>query len=63
MSSQKVGNITQIVLNDFIALSESPIAGFTADPLFGPTPFEIQFTDQSNGAGRSDMPGISIMTV
>ncbi len=47
---QKVGNITQIVLSDFVSPPAAPIAGFIADPLFGTAPLEVQFTDQSTGA-------------
>ena len=41
---------SQIVLSDFVAPPAAPIAGFTAVPLSGPAPLEVQFTDQSTGA-------------
>ena len=49
-TGHKVGNITQIILSDFVAPLTAPIAGFIADPLFGTAPLEVQFTDQSTGA-------------
>jgi PKD repeat protein len=49
-SGQKVGNISQIILSDFVAPPAAPIAGFIAVPLSGPAPLEVQFTDQSTGA-------------
>ena len=48
-NGHKVGNITQIILSDFVAPPAAPIAGFTAVPLSGPAPLEVQFTDQSTG--------------
>ena len=49
-NGHKVGNISQIILSDFVAPPESPVAGFKADPLSGTSPLEVQFTDQSTGA-------------
>ena len=48
--NRKVGNITQIILSDFVTPPAAPVAGFTAVPLSGTAPLEVQFTDQSTGA-------------
>jgi parallel beta-helix repeat protein len=50
-SGQKVGNITEIVLSDFVTPPEAPLAGFKAVPLSGTAPLTVQFTDQSTGTG------------
>jgi PKD repeat protein len=50
-SGQKVGNISQIVLSDFVTPPEAPLAGFKAVPLSGLAPLAVQFTDQSTGTG------------
>ena len=49
--SKKVGNITQIVISDFVTPPAAPIAGFIAVPLTGTAPLNVQFTDQSTGTG------------
>ena len=50
-SGQKVGNISQITLSDFVTPPTPPVAGYTAVPLSGTAPLEVQFTDQSTGTG------------
>ncbi len=44
--SQRVANISYITLENFPSI---PNASFIADPLSGPAPLEVQFTDQSTG--------------
>ncbi len=50
-SGQKVGNISQITLIDFVTPPESPAAAFTSDVQTGVAPLTVQFTDQSTGTG------------
>ena len=50
-SGQKVGNISQINLSDFVTPPSAPIAGFSADPLSGTAPLTVKFTDASSGTG------------
>ncbi len=50
-SGQKVGNISQITLSDFVAPPESPAAAFTSDVQTGIAPLTVRFTDQSTGTG------------
>ncbi len=48
---KKVGNITQILLNDFVTPPGGPVAAFSAAPLSGTAPLTVQFTDQSTVTG------------
>ena len=50
-TGQKVGNITQITLSDFVVPPTAPTAGFYGVPLSGTAPLAVQFTDQSTGTG------------
>ena len=50
-SGQKVGNISQITLSDFVTPPTPPVAGYTAVPLSGTAPLEVQFTGQLTGTG------------
>ena len=52
---KKVGNITQILLSDFVTPPAVPVAAFSAVPLSGTAPLTVQFTDQSTGTGTPDL--------
>jgi len=48
---QRVSNISEIILSDFVTPPTAPVAGYTAVPLSGFAPLEVKFSDASTGTG------------
>ncbi|NYT07309.1 MAG: PKD domain-containing protein, partial [Methanomicrobiales archaeon] len=47
--AQNTGGEGQIIKENYISVVETPVAGFTAEPVEGPAPLLVQFTDTSDG--------------
>jgi PKD repeat protein len=47
--AQNDGGEGQIIKENYISVVETPVAGFTAEPVEGPAPLLVKFTDTSDG--------------